>query len=173
MHYIKPNKRLLRVWQLRTVLSAAVPAFLTSLFFTPFSGTWRMLTILWVLLYALVVALYLPMLYLSTSYRIDARTVEINRGVFYLTSKTVLLRNVEYVTLESAPDERLVGLSSISLFVVGGRVLLSGLTADDARVLTAYLPGGERPETQAPAQPEPDPPEQADGLLPSEEGEQP
>ena len=173
MHYIKPHKRLRLIWQLRAVATAAVPAVFTSLFFTPLSATWNALTAIWVIGYALAVAIYLPRLYLSTSYRIDKSTVEINRVVLYLTSKTVLLRNVEYVTLHSAPDERMAGLSAISLFVVGGRVMLSGLTTDDVRTLMACLPGGEEREISAPADSEPDPPERADGLLPRKEDEAP
>jgi membrane protein YdbS with pleckstrin-like domain len=140
MDYIRPDRRLLYVWQLRTAAVSLVPAVGVSLFFPPPSALWLGLSALWVIGFGAMLAIYLPMRHASTSYRVDDRAVEINRGVFYLTSQSVLLRNLEYVTLQSAPDERLIGLCSVSLFVVGGRARLCGLSADTARRLLARLP---------------------------------
>ena len=142
--YKKPDPKALVLWRLRLCLIALVPSFFSALFFAPGSVVWLVLTMLWVIVFLAFFVWYYPLKYRKLSYTVAGEVLVINCGVIYTRRKSMLLKNIQYVTLITLPLGRLFGLCTVFFEAAGGRLHLPCVKLEDGRSLQNLLiPPGE------------------------------
>lgn len=80
--------------------------------------------------------------YRYTSYRVDARGVEIERGRFWLRQITVPHARVQHIDVVRGPIERKFGLATLVIFTAGNahsQVQIGGLSHEAALALREQL----------------------------------
>lgn len=140
--YQKPSRRALTLWRTRLSLAALIPAFLSALFFRPGSLIWLILTVAWVLVFLVMFVWYYPLKYHKLSYTVAGEVLVINCGVVYTRRKTMLVDNIQYVTVLVTPLGRLFGLCTVFFEAAGGRLHLPGIPMEDGERLQRLLTPG-------------------------------
>ncbi|MDR1001992.1 MAG: PH domain-containing protein [Oscillospiraceae bacterium] len=80
----------------------------------------------------LLIYLYAPALFESTSYARYKGWMRIERGVLFKCSTVIPRRQIQYLLLSANPFERKLGLCTLTFCTPGGRVRLSGITPEEA-----------------------------------------
>lgn len=135
----KIQSKMLLVWWLRLCLGALACSFLAGVFFTPAHLPWRIVTAVWVVLFLVAFVWYFPMKYHKLSYTLGEQTLSVRGGVIYTICKTVLLNNIQYITVSAMPLPRLFGLCTIRFHVAGGMLSVPGLRLNDGLLLQELL----------------------------------
>lgn len=133
------SKRALLLWETTALLCAVVLFCAILLVFVP--GTWLWYLLLWLdgALYVLTAFLYLPLYYLSFSYRVSERELLSHSGVLFPKSRILYRTRIAFVTLTRGPVSRLFGLSTLTVHAAGGTLSYHFLKQREAEVLAAEL----------------------------------
>lgn len=81
----RPRLAQLLIWQGWAVLSALVPSLAVSLLWAPGSPAWKLVTLGWVALWVLYLAVWLPLRFFRLGYRLEADRVLVTDGVLFST----------------------------------------------------------------------------------------
>ena len=128
----RPRLAQLLIWQGWAVLSALVPSLAVSLLWAPGSPAWKLVTLGWVALWVLYLAVWLPFL--------------VTDGVLFSTVRIFPLAALQTASVSADPLQRLCGLRTLRLTAAGSEVALPGLTASEAvRLAGLLLEGGGQP----------------------------
>lgn len=133
------SKRALFLWETTALLCAVVLFCVILLVFVP--GTWLWYLLLWLdgALYVLTAFLYLPLYYLSFSYRVSERELLSHSGVLFPKSRILYRSRIAFVTLTRGPLSRLFGLSTLTVHAAGGTLSYHLLKRREAEALAAEL----------------------------------
>lgn len=142
----RPRLAQLLIWQGWAVLSALVPSLTVSLLWAPGSPAWKLVTLGWVALWVLYLAVWLPLRFFRLGYRLEADRVLVTDGVLFSTVRIFPLAALQTASVSADPLQRLCGLRTLRLTAAGSEVALPGLTASEAmRLAGLLLEGGGQP----------------------------
>ncbi|MDR2909160.1 MAG: PH domain-containing protein [Oscillospiraceae bacterium] len=136
---LTPQPRILTVWRASLVGAAFVPAFLSSLIFSPGEPGWWAASALWLTLFLLCYLWYLPSRFKRLSLAVEEDRFIQTGGVFLRISRTAPFGSVQFLRLSSSPIHRYFGLSSLIIVAPGGRILMPGLRAEEAERLVSVF----------------------------------
>jgi membrane protein YdbS with pleckstrin-like domain len=88
---------------------------------------------------------YPSLRYRHTSYRVDARGIEIRKGVWWRRVQCVPRSRIQHTDVSQGPVERRFGLATLSVFTAGteySRISLGGLAHEDALRIRDHLIAG-------------------------------
>ena len=136
----------LLIWQGWAVLSALVPSLAVSLLWAPGTSAWKLVTLGWVALWVLYLAVWLPLRFFRLGYRLEADRVLVTDGVLFPTVRIFPLAALQTASVSADPLQRLCGLRTLRLTAAGSELALPGLTASEAvRLAGLLLEGGGQP----------------------------
>ena len=126
-------KRALFLFETAALLCAAVLFCVILFVFVP--GTWLWYLLLWLdgALYVLTAFLYLPLFYISFSYRVSERELLSHSGVLFPKSRILYRSRIAFVTLTRSP------LSTLLVHAAGGTLSYHLLKREEAEKLAAEL----------------------------------
>ena len=132
-------KRALFLFETAALLCAAVLFCVILFVFVP--GTWLWYLLLWLdgALYVLTAFLYLPLFYISFSYRVSERELLSHSGVLLPKSRILYRSRIAFVTLARSPLSTLFGLSTLTVHAAGGTLSYHLLKREEAEKLAAEL----------------------------------
>lgn len=135
----KPQPKLLTIWRTELTLAAAVPAFLISLFLRTGSTAWTFTMCGLGLFYLAVYLFYFPALYKKMTFSVSEERIVYATGVFYTRVLTAPVSQIQFTAVSRSPIARFFGLASVIVIFAGGRIMISGLKAEDANRLAELL----------------------------------
>lgn len=139
MNLHKIDRKALLVWWIRLCLGALVLSFLSALFFAPHSIWWVGATALWVVAFLVLFVWYYPLKYHKLSYAANSEILVINCGVIYTRRKSMLIKNIQYISIVSMPLLSAFGLRAVFFHAAGGFVYLPCVRLGDALLLQELL----------------------------------
>lgn len=137
----KPQPQLLSLWRAALVPAAFLPAFLISVILPVGSAPWITATGCLALLFLGAYLFYFPILYRRMSYSLKNGKIIVTTGVFSNRGIAVPLGAIQYVTVSQSIWGRALGLSNVIVTAAGGRLVIPGLKAGDAKELAEALKG--------------------------------
>lgn len=144
MQFHKIDPKALWVWRIRLCLGALALSFLSALFFSPENLVWKIATGCWVAAFLALFVWYYPLKFRKLSYAAAGDILVINCGVIYTRRKSILVRNIQYISLVALPLHRVFGLCAIFFHAAGGYVYLPCIRRADGLLLQEMLtPRGE------------------------------
>ncbi|MEG0899314.1 MAG: PH domain-containing protein [Oscillospiraceae bacterium] len=135
----KSEKRIVWVWRIRLALFCLIPAAMNGWFNETMSNIWLIFTFLWVAVFIFFYAFYFPIKYKKQSYRITSKDFFVTTGVIYTITKSIPIKNVQYVSIFSSPLERIMKVATIRAVGAGGGVSISGMSKEDTKRLSSIL----------------------------------
>lgn len=139
MNFHKIDRKALLIWRIRLCVCALLPSFFSALFFSLNSLVWLILTGCWVVAFLTLFVWYYPLKYRKLSYAAVGDVLVINCGVIYTRRKSVLIKNIQYISLVSLPLHKLFGLCAVFFHAAGGYVYLPCVRQEDAALLQNLL----------------------------------
>lgn len=142
MEFRRPDRRVKLCWTVYTLAVAVIPLIASIVLFRlPMLPLWmpRCFTVLWSGAFSLILTVYYPLRYRRMRYALGDDTVAAIRGVFFLSHQRIPLSAVRHVTVIRGPLERLTGITALFISATGGRLLLEGIPADEAKKMTEAL----------------------------------
>ncbi len=137
-----PDPRVLWSWE-TYALATAIPAGLLSYWLwaweripTVIAGGF---TLLWTVLLASVMLLYLPLRRRRVTYGMDGTHLAVTGGVFIHTQHQMPLTAVRHVTLLQGPLERRFGTAFLWVAGAGGWILVEGVPLEQALAMRQRL----------------------------------
>ncbi len=139
MRYNRISPRALLLWELAALIIAAVPIVILSLFFPAFSLWWNVTVLPVAGIYLLAAVFYLPLLYKSTRYALDARRVLYEKGIFFHRKHFMNRERIVFVTVAKTPLTPLFGVSSLLISATGAKIRIPFLDTSSACRLAREL----------------------------------
>lgn len=147
MNFRKIDRRALLVWWIRLCVGALVFCFFSALFFSPHSIWWLCATGVWVMVFFVMFVWYYPFKYHKLSYAASEELLVINCGVIYTRRKSMLVQNIQYISVVTLPLLKLFGLCAVFFHAAGGFVYLPCVKLEEAlylqELLTPHKEGGD------------------------------
>lgn len=134
-----PQPQIIAIWRILLTLAAMIPAFLVSLLFKSGSTVWIISIGTLALVYLLIFLVYFPLLYKKMSYSVSGERIIYKTGVLLNRIISVPVSAVQFVSVSQSALEKPFGLAAVSVTMAGGRIILSGLTLEDAQVLAKII----------------------------------
>ncbi len=123
------------------MLSAILPALLLSPIFSSQRTLWLLLSALWTLAMSVFAACYLPCVFNRYHYDFDQYGLSLSSGFLYQKVRRLSIAGIQFVEISTLPIEHMLGLCSLSVYAMGGRLTIAGLTPKTAhRIKAALLP---------------------------------
>ncbi len=147
----KPNKKILRIWELYLLLLACVPAIISILLLrwsVPYGIGW-IFTALWGAVYLYISIFYLPAFYRSLRCCVEGERLFVESGVFVHQKRCVPFSRIVYVSTVYEPLSKRCGLVMLIIFTAGSFIMVHGISAADAERLKLQI-CGERKGDAAP-----------------------
>lgn len=142
MNFHRIDPRALLVWRIRLCVCALLPSFLSALFFAPGTLVWCILTGLWVAAFLALFLWYYPLKYKKLSYAASDDLLVIRCGVIYTRRKSILIKNIQYITIVTLPLPKLFGLCAIFFQAAGGWMYLPCVRRQDAQMMQELFTTG-------------------------------
>ncbi len=142
MEFRRPDRRVKLCWTVYTLAAAFIPLIASVvLFHLPMLPQWMppCFTVLWSGALLLILTVYYPQRYRRMRYAIGEGTVAAVRGVFFLSHQRIPLSAVRHITVIRGPLERITGICALLISATGGRLLLEGIPADEAKKMTEAI----------------------------------
>lgn len=132
-------KRALFLFETAALLCAAVLFCVILFVFVP--GTWLWYLLLWLdgALYVLTAFLYLPLFYISFSYRVSERELLSHSGVLLPKSRILIPRRIAFVTLTAPAFHAFRICLTLTVHAAAARFLIIILKREEAEKLAAEL----------------------------------
>jgi len=140
MTELRPQRRLLTQWRVRLALAmlpgaATVPVL-------PLPVRWRLLLVGgWALTFAALWLVWLPLALRRRYCRVGEGWLQVCSGLLYRRERTIPLGSVQFTAVRRTLTDRLLGLSTLTVTVPGGRAALPGLLPAQAEQLARRLAG--------------------------------
>jgi len=134
-----PKRRILSVWRAMLILSAILPALLSSLFLRPGSGAWNLATGAWAALFLFFYLYYLPARLRRLSLKVEDGHLVLTSGVFNRAARRTPTQAVQHITLYASPLHRRWDLATLVISAPGGRMIMPGLGSDEAQRLMQVI----------------------------------
>ncbi len=139
MFSFNASKNILWVWRIRLALICLIPSILSSWFFKPYSVLWIISTSLWLVTFTFFYAFYFPIKYKKLSYCHDGNIFIKNYGVIYTMTKSVPLKNIQFIVKSATPLEKLFKIYTFRIVGAGSQLIATGLGSDDLNFLYDYI----------------------------------
>ena len=136
---LKPSKNILWVWRIRLCLICLIPSAICGWFFKTFSSLWLIFTCLWLIAFAFFYIFYFPIKYKKLLYHHDGSVFVKNYGVIYTMTKSIPLKNIQFIIKSATPLERIFKIYSFRIVGAGSQMTVSGLNSDDLSFLYDYM----------------------------------
>ncbi len=139
MFSFNASKNILWVWRIRLALICLIPSILSSWFFKTYSDLWIISTSLWLIIFTFFYAFYFPIKYKKLSYCRDGNIFIKNYGVIYTMTKSVPLKNIQFIVKSATPLEKLFKIYTFRIVGAGSQLIATGLRSDDLNFLYDYI----------------------------------
>ncbi len=142
MEFRRPDRRVKLSWTVYTLVVTVIPLIASVVLFRlPMLPLWvpQYFTALWSGALFLILTVYYPLRYRRMRYALGDDTVAAIRGVFFLSHQRIPLSAVRHITVIRGPLERLTGITALLISATGGRLLLEGIPADEAKKMTEAI----------------------------------
>ncbi len=139
----RPERAMLRIWQIRLLGILVIPYFLIGFFYH------RTPELLWILV-GIVTGIagvlffwILPMIFDRYAYELDGERIVAQSGFYYLKMKQMEKSHVQFCSIVASPLQRLHGLVTLRLFAAGGSVTIPGLKREEALAIQRLMTESE------------------------------
>lgn len=139
MEYVYPDKRVQVCWSVYVALTSVFFVLLSGFFFALSSlprGIALAFTVAWSAGYVFLLTVYFPLRRRRLRYRIDGDSINVISGVYFRNSRRFSYDAIRHFIVFDGPLERLFGIRYVLLCATGGRLILEGLTPEQADTLT-------------------------------------
>lgn len=136
---LKPSKDILWVWRIRLALICLIPSILTGWLFRTYSKLWIISTAIWIIFFTFFYVFYFPVKYKKLYYYRDGNIFVKNYGVIYTMTKSIPLKNIQFIVKKATPLEKLFKIYSYRIIGAGSQLTASGLKFDELDFLYDYI----------------------------------
>jgi len=93
----------------------------------------------WITAFLILFLWYYPLKYRKLSYAANGDVLVINCGVIYTRRKSILIKNIQYISLVTLPLHKVFGLCAVFFHAAGGYIYLPCIRQGDALLLQEML----------------------------------